>query len=73
MNREDFYRTVSMCVTVDYCKGWNAAVNKIFDELEKQNKVNVQDAIKWNQPNTVEAIGHYADIQKRHDTFEPWW
>lgn len=32
MNKEDFYRTVSQCLTVDYWKGWNAAVDRVFDE-----------------------------------------
>lgn len=31
MNKEDFYRTVSQCLTVDYCNGWNDAVDRIFE------------------------------------------
>lgn len=46
MNREDFYRTVSQCLTVDYCNGWNAAVDRIFDE----NKA------KWNEEGNYRTI-----------------
>ena len=38
MTREDYYLTMSQCSSVEFCKGYNEAIDKIFDELEAQLK-----------------------------------
>ena len=73
MNREDFYRAVSQCITLDYYNGWNAAVDKIFDELDKQNKVTPKKLYEFRTsvPEVTEVISEHIE-SRTNNKYEPW-
>ena len=60
MTREDYYLTMSQCSSVEFCKGYNEAIDKIFDEHEVQQTELKQ--IIQNQSNLLEMYSKDNEV-----------